>query len=323
MIEGCSRRVRLRQFLIAIIVLTAGTYAAAMVRLMTQETELIFRTDSPGPTRSPSFPVRTDRCAASRRRAPVRLAHRTRQAAGPRLTRPTDLGAVSARQRLDRREPHERQALHAAARAWAECARARVSRLQRPGGTSRRKQESPPMRGRRTTTCAIARASPAERLVIFGWSLGAAVAVELASTVDARGVVLEGAPASIADIGQEQYPFFPVRWIIRNPFNAIESRRRAFARRSSSCTAPKTRSCPFKRGPPAVRCGALAQDLRRGAGRPHRSRAKSTARSSTARSGRSCRLLPRRRSLADERAERSRRVTEQLASAARWPRATP
>jgi fermentation-respiration switch protein FrsA (DUF1100 family) len=64
---------------------------------------------------------------------------------------------------------------------------------------------------------------PAERLVIFGWSLGAAVAVGLASTVDARAVVLEGAPASIADIGQEQYPLFPVRWIIRNPFNAIET----------------------------------------------------------------------------------------------------
>jgi hypothetical protein len=63
---------------------------------------------------------------------------------------------------------------------------------------------------------------PAERVVIFGWSLGAAVAVGLASTVDAHAVVLEGAPASIVDIGQERYPIFPVRWIIRNPFNAIE-----------------------------------------------------------------------------------------------------
>ena len=64
---------------------------------------------------------------------------------------------------------------------------------------------------------------PAERLVIFGWSLGAAVAVGLASTVDARAVVLEGAPSSIAAIGQERYPLFPIRWIIRNPFNAIET----------------------------------------------------------------------------------------------------
>jgi fermentation-respiration switch protein FrsA (DUF1100 family) len=64
---------------------------------------------------------------------------------------------------------------------------------------------------------------PADRIVIYGWSLGAAVAVGLASNVDARAIVLEGAPASIVEIGAERYPFFPVRWIIRNPFNAIET----------------------------------------------------------------------------------------------------
>ncbi len=63
---------------------------------------------------------------------------------------------------------------------------------------------------------------PPNRLTIYGWSLGAAIAVTLASTVDARGVVLEGAPASIVDIGAARYPMFPVRWIIRNPFNAID-----------------------------------------------------------------------------------------------------
>jgi fermentation-respiration switch protein FrsA (DUF1100 family) len=61
-----------------------------------------------------------------------------------------------------------------------------------------------------------------DRLVIFGWSLGAAIAVQLAATVEARAVVLEGAPASIVDIGAERYPLFPVRLIIRNPFNAID-----------------------------------------------------------------------------------------------------
>jgi fermentation-respiration switch protein FrsA (DUF1100 family) len=62
---------------------------------------------------------------------------------------------------------------------------------------------------------------PSERIVIFGWSLGAAIAVGLASEVDARAVVLEGAPASIVDIGADRYPMFPIRWIIRNPFDAI------------------------------------------------------------------------------------------------------
>ena len=62
---------------------------------------------------------------------------------------------------------------------------------------------------------------PADRIVIFGWSLGSAVAVNLASRVEASAVVLEGAPASVADVGAEAYPWVPVRWIMRNPFDSI------------------------------------------------------------------------------------------------------
>lgn len=60
-----------------------------------------------------------------------------------------------------------------------------------------------------------------DRIIIYGWSLGSAVAVSLASQVDEAAVVLEGAPASIVDIGAQRYPFFPVRWLIRNPFESI------------------------------------------------------------------------------------------------------
>lgn len=60
------------------------------------------------------------------------------------------------------------------------------------------------------------------RLVIYGWSLGAGVAVTLASEVEAAAVILEGAPASLVDIGQERYPFFPVRLLMRNPFESIQ-----------------------------------------------------------------------------------------------------
>ena len=66
------------------------------------------------------------------------------------------------------------------------------------------------------------RAIPASRLVIYGWSLGSAVAVGLASTVDAGGLILEGAPSSLVAIGQQQYPFFPIRWLMRNPFDSIQ-----------------------------------------------------------------------------------------------------
>jgi fermentation-respiration switch protein FrsA (DUF1100 family) len=59
------------------------------------------------------------------------------------------------------------------------------------------------------------------RIVIYGWSLGSAVAVTLASRVDEAAVILEGAPASVVDIGQQRYPYFPIRLLIKNPFESI------------------------------------------------------------------------------------------------------
>lgn len=62
---------------------------------------------------------------------------------------------------------------------------------------------------------------PPERIVIFGWSLGSAVAVTLASDVESAAVILEGAPASLVAIGQAEYPWLPVRLVMRNPFESI------------------------------------------------------------------------------------------------------
>jgi fermentation-respiration switch protein FrsA (DUF1100 family) len=59
------------------------------------------------------------------------------------------------------------------------------------------------------------------RIVIYGWSLGSAIAVTLASHVDEAAVVVEGAPSSVVSMGQRQYPMFPVRVIIKNPFESI------------------------------------------------------------------------------------------------------
>ena len=63
---------------------------------------------------------------------------------------------------------------------------------------------------------------PASRVVIYGWSLGSAVAVALASKVEAGALILEGAPSSLMAIAQQQYPFFPMRLIMRNPFESIQ-----------------------------------------------------------------------------------------------------
>jgi dipeptidyl aminopeptidase/acylaminoacyl peptidase len=68
----------------------------------------------------------------------------------------------------------------------------------------------------------MGRRVPASRVVIYGWSLGSAVAVTLASEAEAGALILEGAPSSLIAVGQQQYPFFPIRLIMRNPFESIQ-----------------------------------------------------------------------------------------------------
>jgi fermentation-respiration switch protein FrsA (DUF1100 family) len=60
------------------------------------------------------------------------------------------------------------------------------------------------------------------RIVIYGYSLGSGVAIDLASRVSAAGLIVEGAFTSISDRGAELYPFVPVRWLARNRFASIE-----------------------------------------------------------------------------------------------------
>jgi fermentation-respiration switch protein FrsA (DUF1100 family) len=52
-----------------------------------------------------------------------------------------------------------------------------------------------------------------ERLILFGESLGAAVAVELAREIPAAGLVLEAPFTSIPDMARVVYPFVPTGWI--------------------------------------------------------------------------------------------------------------
>ncbi len=215
-----ARGRRLRLALIAVVAIASGVYAAAVVRLMTQETELIFRTANAPADHKPPFPyeqVDLPRAGGARQFA----WSMQREVAG------------------SNRDADRTWVLYLHGNASTVASRMNVkhyTRLHELGLNVL----APEYRGynglegvpSEAGVAADARAAydylrdrvgvPADRVVIFGWSLGAAVAVGLASTVDARGVVLEGAPASIVDIGQERYPMFPVRWIIRNPFNAIE-----------------------------------------------------------------------------------------------------
>ncbi|MCB1322069.1 MAG: alpha/beta hydrolase [Leptospiraceae bacterium] len=69
---------------------------------------------------------------------------------------------------------------------------------------------------------------PANRIILFGRSLGAAVALRLARDTPAAAVVTEAAFYSAVRIGQEAYPYLPVSLLARHRFEnyrAITSRK--------------------------------------------------------------------------------------------------
>jgi fermentation-respiration switch protein FrsA (DUF1100 family) len=61
-----------------------------------------------------------------------------------------------------------------------------------------------------------------DRIVLFGHSLGSAVAVELATRVPAAGLILDGALTSVVERAQEAYPYVPVRWIARSRYPSLD-----------------------------------------------------------------------------------------------------
>lgn len=211
---------RVRQVILAVVALAIVAYGAAVVRLMMQETELIFRTAAARADTRPAF-------------------------AYEQVDLPRSDGARQFAWRMERAADGTNGhgggdwVLYLHGNASTVASRMNVkhyTRLRELGLNVL----APEYRGynglegvpSESGVVADARAGydylrnrvgvPADRLLIYGWSLGGAIAVSLASTVESRGVVLEGAPASIVDIGAARYPMFPVRWIIRNPFNVID-----------------------------------------------------------------------------------------------------
>jgi fermentation-respiration switch protein FrsA (DUF1100 family) len=61
---------------------------------------------------------------------------------------------------------------------------------------------------------------PAERIAVWGESLGSGVAVALAAERAVSRLVLEAPFASAVDIGASAYPFLPVRWLMKDQFRS-------------------------------------------------------------------------------------------------------
>lgn len=65
-----------------------------------------------------------------------------------------------------------------------------------------------------------------DRIVYFGESLGAAVAVGLAVERPPAALVLRSPFSSLVEVGKFHYPYLPVRWVLRDRFPSIDSIRR-------------------------------------------------------------------------------------------------
>src|SRR5262249_11128842 len=62
---------------------------------------------------------------------------------------------------------------------------------------------------------------PAERGLLFGKSLGGAIASALAVRKSHRALVLAMAFTSFPDMAQVKYPWLPGRWLVRNQMNNL------------------------------------------------------------------------------------------------------
>ena len=61
---------------------------------------------------------------------------------------------------------------------------------------------------------------PERRLVLFGMSLGSGVATLAAADVSPDALIIVSPYRSIEHIARARFPVFPIRWLLRHPFNA-------------------------------------------------------------------------------------------------------
>ncbi len=66
------------------------------------------------------------------------------------------------------------------------------------------------------------RGEPAERVVLFGESLGGAVAIELASRRRVGALIVEATFTSLVDVAQQHYPLLPVGLLLRHRYPSLE-----------------------------------------------------------------------------------------------------
>lgn len=66
------------------------------------------------------------------------------------------------------------------------------------------------------------RGEPPHRIVLFGRSLGGAIAIELARRHEPGALVVDSTFTNLYDIGRLHYPFLPVGWLLSYRYDSLE-----------------------------------------------------------------------------------------------------
>lgn len=69
----------------------------------------------------------------------------------------------------------------------------------------------------------LKRGYPEEKIIIFGRSLGGAIAADLAETAAPGALILESTFSSLVDIARGLVPFLPMNIIVGNSFNSVKN----------------------------------------------------------------------------------------------------
>jgi len=59
-----------------------------------------------------------------------------------------------------------------------------------------------------------------DKIVLYGESLGTSVAIEVGQNRDFAGIILEAPFTSMIDIGKKHYPFFPIKFLLKDKYES-------------------------------------------------------------------------------------------------------